>query len=134
MKLSRKIVSFVSMSMIVVQLIGCGTLLYPERRGQTTGQIDWAVVGMDAVGVLFFLLPGMVAFGVDFYTGAIYLPDSEQSEGSAVKKVVLGQISLETLNAQLSAELGQQVQLQHLSYQVSQLADEEALIKQLSKF
>jgi hypothetical protein len=52
----------------------CGTLLYPERRGQTGGRIDPGVAVMDGVGLIFFLIPGIIAFAVDFGTGAIYLP------------------------------------------------------------
>jgi len=61
-------------SLLVTQLSACGTLLYPERRGQTTGTIDVGVALLDAVGLLFFFVPGVVAFGVDFVTGGIYLP------------------------------------------------------------
>lgn len=60
--------------LLVTQLTACGTLLYPERRGQTKGTIDVGVAVLDAVGLLFFFVPGVVAFGVDFVTGAIYLP------------------------------------------------------------
>ncbi|MEO9274914.1 hypothetical protein ABFY09_08615 [Marinomonas sp. 5E14-1] len=61
-------------ALISTQITACGTLLYPERRGQTTGQIDVGVAALNAVGLLFFFVPGVVAFGVDFITGAIYLP------------------------------------------------------------
>jgi hypothetical protein len=57
-----------------VSSTGCGTLLYPERRGQPKGRLDWGVVGLDGLGLLLFLVPGIIAFAVDFYTGAIYLP------------------------------------------------------------
>lgn len=60
--------------LLVTQVTACGTLLYPERRGQTNGQIDVGVAALDAIGLLFFFVPGVVAFGVDFITGAIYLP------------------------------------------------------------
>ncbi|ETX10261.1 Polyribonucleotide nucleotidyltransferase (polynucleotide phosphorylase) [Marinomonas ushuaiensis DSM 15871] len=60
--------------LLVTQLTACGTILYPERRGQTNGQIDVGVVALNAIGLLFFVVPGVVAFGVDFITGAIYLP------------------------------------------------------------
>jgi hypothetical protein len=53
---------------------GCGTILYPERRGQPAGRLDFKVVALDAIGMLFFFVPGVVAFAVDFATGAIYLP------------------------------------------------------------
>jgi hypothetical protein len=60
--------------LFITQITACGTLLYPERRGQTNGQIDIGVAALDAIGLLFFFVPGVVAFGVDFITGAIYWP------------------------------------------------------------
>ncbi len=60
---------------------GCGTLLYPERRGQKGGRIDPAVAILDGIGLLFFIIPGAVAFAVDFATGAIYLPGTRLGEG-----------------------------------------------------
>ena len=56
------------------QLVSCGTILYPERRGQMAGRLDVGVVLLDSVGLLFFLIPGIIAFAVDFSSGAIYLP------------------------------------------------------------
>ncbi|NLQ16149.1 polyribonucleotide nucleotidyltransferase [Marinomonas sp. M1K-6] len=64
----------IAAALLVTQVAACGTLLYPERRGQTNGQIDVGVAALDAIGLLFFFVPGVVAFGVDFITGAIYLP------------------------------------------------------------
>lgn len=61
-------------SLLLLQLASCGTLLYPERRGQQYGQADVGVVLLDAIGLLFFIIPGVIAFAVDFSTGAIYLP------------------------------------------------------------
>src|SRR6516165_5877668 len=57
-----------------VFLASCGTVLYPERRGQPTGRLDVGVVALDGIGLLVFLVPGIIAFAVDFSTGAIYLP------------------------------------------------------------
>jgi hypothetical protein len=64
----------IAAALLITQVTACGTLLYPERRGQTKGQIDIGVAALDAIGLLFFFVPGVVAFGVDFITGAIYLP------------------------------------------------------------
>ena len=36
--------------------------------------MDWGIFALDAVGLLLFFLPGVIAFAVDFSTGAIYLP------------------------------------------------------------
>lgn len=54
--------------------VACGYLIYPERQGQRGDHVDGTVVALDAVGLLFFILPGVVAFAVDFASGCIYLP------------------------------------------------------------
>jgi hypothetical protein len=69
-----KFVCVIVSMVLILQLAGCGTIIYPERRGQTGGRIDVGIAILDAVGLLFFIIPGLVAFGVDFTTGAIYLP------------------------------------------------------------
>jgi hypothetical protein len=54
---------------------GCGTLLHTERCGQPHSRdLDWKIVALDALGLLLFFVPGVIAFVLDFYTGAIYLP------------------------------------------------------------
>ena len=55
-----------------LQLGACGTILYPERRGHTGAHIDVGVAVMDGFWCLFFLVPGVVAYIVDFGNGAIY--------------------------------------------------------------
>lgn len=54
---------------------GCGTIFHSERNYQPHSRdIDWKVAALDGLGLLFFFIPGVVAFIVDFHTGAIYLP------------------------------------------------------------
>lgn len=59
----------------------CGTILYPERRGQPVGRLDVGVVALNGIGLLLFLVPGVIAFVVDFSTGAIYLPPEMSHAG-----------------------------------------------------
>lgn len=59
---------------LIFQSVGCGTIMYPQRKGQQSGKIDVAVAALDAVGLLFFIVPGVIAFAVDFNNGTIYLP------------------------------------------------------------
>jgi hypothetical protein len=61
-------------AILMVQLTGCGTILYPERKGQKSGTIDSGVVVLDAIGLLVFVIPGIIAFIVDANNGTIYLP------------------------------------------------------------
>lgn len=84
---------------ILTQVTACGTLLYPERRGQTTGQIDVGVAALNALGLVLFFVPGVVAFGVDFITGAIYLPSGglaqlTDDELKAVQKMPMRSMSI----------------------------------------
>lgn len=54
---------------------GCGTLFHSERCGQPhSNRLDWPIVALDGLGLLLFFVPGVVAFVVDFCSGAIYLP------------------------------------------------------------
>ncbi len=73
----KSITSLLLVTALSSQLFSCGYLLYPERRGQKpTGKVDWAVTGLDAIGLLFYVIPGLIAFGIDLGTGTIYLPKS----------------------------------------------------------
>ena len=54
---------------ISLQLISCGTLLHPDRRGQTSGRIDPGIAVLDGIGLIFFIIPGLIAYAIDFNTG-----------------------------------------------------------------
>lgn len=81
--LSRRKFTLAVTSLLGAGLTGCGTLMYPERRGQLAGPLDWKVVAFDALGLLLFFIPGVIAFAVDFSTGAIYLPAGGYAKGSS---------------------------------------------------
>ena len=61
---------------------GCGTVLHPERRGQAAGPLDWKIVALDAAGLFFFFVPGVVAFAVDFSNGTIYMPPTQYGDNA----------------------------------------------------
>ncbi|HEY0484372.1 MAG TPA: hypothetical protein VGD37_42925 [Kofleriaceae bacterium] len=67
-----KTLSLVLCTALGLQLGGCGTILYPERRGQAGGRVDVGVAVMDGLWCLAFIVPGVIAFIVDFGNGAIY--------------------------------------------------------------
>jgi hypothetical protein len=95
----------------------CGTILYPERRNQQAGRIDSDIVILDAIGLIFFFVPGVIAFAVDFATGAIYLPRGERSHVSEVLGAAPArdpQVILEhsdRLATWLSAQTGREVSI-----------------------
>lgn len=71
----KALASILLSTTLVTQLTACGTVFYPERRGQISGEIDPGVAILNGIGLLFYVVPGLIAFAVDFTTGAIYFPD-----------------------------------------------------------
>jgi len=70
--MSKKLLSLLVCAGLGAQLGGCGTILYPERRGTTGGQVDGGVLVMDCLWLLAGVVPGVVFLIVDFSNGAIY--------------------------------------------------------------
>jgi hypothetical protein len=113
------------------QVAGCGTILYPERRDQPHGDVDLKVVALDALGLLLFFIPGVIAFAVDFTTGAIYLPPN-QGYGADARPVkdqplVAVQVPQKELTQQRLEEVasnhaGREVQLVAGEYETAPLA------------
>ncbi|USD36948.1 hypothetical protein [Ferrimonas sp. SCSIO 43195] len=93
---------------VSLSLGGCGTLLHPERQGQSNGQLDPAIVLLDALGLVLFVIPGIVAFGIDFHNGTIYLPAGSDN----VRHFQPDALSEAQLDALLSDQLGQPISLQ----------------------
>lgn len=56
--------------------IGCGYILYPERRGNSGGRIDGGTLVMDCLWLLAGIIPGVIFLIVDFTTGAMYVGGS----------------------------------------------------------
>ncbi|MFQ5950169.1 MAG: hypothetical protein ACE5J1_05735 [Nitrospiria bacterium] len=135
----HKLLTIFIVGMFALQMSGCGTLLYPERRGQTSGRIDPAVAILDGVGLLFFVVPGLVAFAVDFSTGAIYLPPgSDKSELKDTEKMRVVHADPDRLNLQrfeeiIAKETGHPVDLDRKDLVVSKLRKPEDFLARYDK-
>ena len=70
----RQLLAGTGLTLAAASLGACGTILHPERKGQIDGRIDPAVAILNGVGLLLFLVPGVIAFAVDFSNGTIYRP------------------------------------------------------------
>jgi len=44
----------IALLLIAVQLSGCGTILHPERKGQTNGRIDPSIAVLNGIRVAIF--------------------------------------------------------------------------------
>lgn len=110
---------------LVLQFSGCGTILYPERKGQRAGRIDAGVALLDGIGLLFFLIPGVIAFAVDFNNGTIYLPGTSAGalDLNDIKHVKFGEKprSLASVEKIIGEQTGYVIQLNHPDVQMTRL-------------
>lgn len=120
--LKQKSLALALAGVLTTQLAACGTIFYPERKGQISGRIDPVVAIANGIGLLFFIVPGVVAFAVDFSNGTIYLPGG--------KAELQERITPDSLNAQLYAATGTRVDWQQDEVLVEQLhsVDEARLL------
>ena len=114
MRFSTRLLCAALGTTLLTQLAACGTLFYPDRRGQIEGKLDPAIVAANAVGLLFYIIPGLIAFGIDFATGAIYFPEGKYSVAPEKLQETMGtdgQVDRRKLKALLEQELGRSLPL-----------------------
>src|SRR5215475_2818142 len=126
--LRKRIIAALVAAGITIHLTSCGTILHPERRGQPTGRLDPGIVVLDAVGLLLFFVPGVVAFAVDFSTGTIYLPPEGVSIVLPASPVELrtfrmspAELTPQRIENVIRNETGQEVRLQPGAYRATRL-------------
>lgn len=111
----------------------CGTLFYPERHGRRSGRVDPAILLLDGALLFFFVIPGLVAFAIDFYTGGIYMSDGR---GRAVRiDVNPAELDEARLEAILSAHAGRPIALDDPALErlrVPPGSDPETVLQQLA--
>jgi hypothetical protein len=135
----QKLLTGLLIGALTLQVIGCGTLLYPERKGQTSGNIDPGVAIMDGIGLFFFVIPGLVAFAIDFTTGAIYLSSKKNksattgSEGMRVVYTDPNGLSQQKVEKILSDQMGYSVYLNREDLIVSKLERPENFLERYEK-
>jgi hypothetical protein len=110
-------------------IAGCGVLLYPERQGQKGGRIDPAVAILDGIGLLFFVIPGLIAFAIDFHQGTIYLSGgrhgSLDSDTGLRAVKVNGPMTEENIEATIKTELGQSLDITAFNVQAMHITQEQ---------
>ncbi|PRY65790.1 hypothetical protein B0H98_102322 [Vreelandella songnenensis] len=110
----------------IVALSGCGTMFHPERKGQLSGQIDPVVAVANGVGLLFFIVPGVIAYAVDFSNGTIYLPSNNSASIDVLH--LDGELNVASLEKLLSDKAGQPVSLESELVKIEEMTNlEEAL-------
>ena len=148
--MTRRTALFASaLSFPLLSGLGCGYMLYPERRGRTSGRIDAGIAVLDALWLLLFLIPGIVAFVVDFSSGTIYLggghsrndqprPDDRRKEGppQGERMIVLEagpNPSRARIEAVVGVHLGRRISLDDPRVQSRRLASHDEIQPSLAR-
>jgi hypothetical protein len=113
------IVNPILMIAMVVNLASCGTILYPERHNQKAGQIDPAIVILDGIGLLFYIIPGAIAFAVDFSNNSIYLPSRSSHKFSKIH--FDKELDMSAIEESIRSETGKTIDLQQPNIKVMRL-------------
>lgn len=124
----------------------CGTLLHSERSGKPhSHRIDPTIAILDGVGCLFFLVPGVIAFAVDFYTGAIYLPvnrpagtsttpECDPAEAVRVLQLTQEQLTKEHIEAIVSQHVGRPVTIARQTTSAHRLPEARDIRERVARF
>jgi hypothetical protein len=124
-------------AVLIFQLSGCGTIMYPERKGQKSGKIDSGVAILDGIGLLFFLIPGIIAFAVDFNNGTIYLPGTSSSslDIQDIKQVKFApkDSNLTGIERIVKEQTGITVELEQSDVRVTKLKSIDDMMEQFSE-
>jgi hypothetical protein len=109
---------------LVMNLAACGTILHPERKGQVSGRLDPGIVVLDAIGLFFFIVPGVIAFAVDFSNGTIYYPGGKRAsltDGEMDRISSNGQINKDGLASAIQSKAGSEVVFEGKDLQMTQV-------------
>ncbi len=120
----KRVISFMLATVLVINLMACGIILHPERKGQTGGRVDFGIVALNGLGLLFFLVPGIIAFAIDFSYGTIYLPGGKRAyltEKELDQISSNGEVSLDALSSIIQTKTGSEVSLDSKDLRVSYL-------------
>jgi len=112
--------------------------MYPERRGQRGGHLDVGVTVLDAIGLLFFIIPGVIAFAVDFSNGTIYLPEHRVMTSMNIKdyrqvKFDPKHTSMASLERIIKDQTGCVVKLDQDNIKISKLRSLNDMLVQFAK-
>ncbi len=111
-------------------LSSCGTVIYPGRVNRKKhGGLDPSIVILDGIGLFVFIIPGLIAFAVDFGSGALYFPagkdhhDPERTIFDEWKKEAskTGKMDQRTIERFLSDKTGRSIRLDEETVLVQEL-------------
>ena len=134
-KILNKTVAMSLTLAMVFELTACGTIFYPERKGTKSGSIDPVVAVADAIGLIFYFIPGVIAFAVDFSNGTIYTSGGRHFglTSDELKSVTHdGKVDKKALSEIVSKKFGTAINVDAPDVQVKKFSSEESLMAYLN--
>mgnify|MGYP005801830375 CR=1 FL=1 len=82
----KKLLSILIVVMFLF-LESCGTILkYKYIDKPVSNKLDWGIVALDGIGLILFIIPGIVAFSIDYATGTLFIPEGPISLKNTTSK------------------------------------------------
>jgi hypothetical protein len=133
-KLTKTVVVSLA-TVMILELTACGTIFYPERKGTKSGTIDPIIAVADAIGLLFYFIPGVIAFAVDFSNGTIYKSGGRHASltPEELKSVTVnGKVDKQVLSLLISKKFGQTIDLNAEGVKTKKFTSEESMLSYLN--
>ena len=108
----RRFFLIAAMLSLLFSVTGCGTLFFSHRMGKKLSKtIDNRVFYTDCFLCLFGVVPGVVAFFLDYENGTIYYTEAEllPDDLFGMKKLPGGNMTPEEIAEKLSAALDKEI-------------------------
>ena len=108
----RRFFLIAAMLSLLFSVTGCGTLFFSHRMGKKLSKtIDNRVFYTDCFLCLFGVVPGVVAFVLDYENGTIYYTEAEllPDDLFGMKKLPGGNMTPEEIAEKLSAALDKEI-------------------------
>lgn len=76
-----KRISIVFIFILSLLIASCGTLS-KKTFVKNTGKVDYYIVFLDSLGLLVFVVPGIIALSIDYATGTLFLTEEQEKSRS----------------------------------------------------
>ncbi len=123
---------------LAISLVACGTIIHPERQNQRAStNLDVGIVILDGIGLFFFIIPGVIAYAVDFSNHTIYLPSGQRSglDGPTFAKIHIdGKMDQAAIERAIRAETGAAVDMSRPDVQVIRLESPAEMKARLAEY
>ncbi len=138
-KAARALTTRLLILALAASVAACGTIIHPERQNQrASGNLDVGIVILDGIGLFFFIIPGVIAYAVDFSNHTIYLPSGHRSSLDGQHRYaeirIDGKMDQAAIENALRAETGQALDLGRQDVEVTRLDSTADLDAQFAQY